>query len=150
MPPILLCWPPTSEEDVGGMAVESEPSLQFFSKLHYVYIWTCKLASSKTSWWVCRMRVLWFSLRILLEDSRQGKLSNRKAQKPLLSSTARRHPSTSPLCSCRPQWQTVWVPGTESWRRPARPLWSPLQCGDPTVLSLWNPGPRPCSPTLGE
>jgi len=27
MPPILLCWPTTSELDVGGMAVETEPSL---------------------------------------------------------------------------------------------------------------------------
>ena len=26
MPPILLCWPTTSEVDVDGMAVEVEPS----------------------------------------------------------------------------------------------------------------------------
>ena len=26
--PILLCWPMTSKVDVGGMAVEVEPSLQ--------------------------------------------------------------------------------------------------------------------------
>jgi len=26
MPPISLCWPMTSEEDVGVMAVEVEPS----------------------------------------------------------------------------------------------------------------------------
>src|SRR5258705_6482325 len=29
MPPILLCWSTTSEADVGGMAVEVEPSLQY-------------------------------------------------------------------------------------------------------------------------
>ena len=29
MPPILLCWPTTSEADVGGMAVEVEPSHQY-------------------------------------------------------------------------------------------------------------------------
>ena len=28
MPPILLCWPATSEEDVGGMTAEVEPSQQ--------------------------------------------------------------------------------------------------------------------------
>jgi len=28
MPPILLCWPTTSEADAGGMAVEIEPSNQ--------------------------------------------------------------------------------------------------------------------------
>ena len=26
MPPILLCWPTTSDVDVGGMAVEAEAS----------------------------------------------------------------------------------------------------------------------------
>ena len=30
MSPILLCWPITSEADVGGMAVEAEPSWQYF------------------------------------------------------------------------------------------------------------------------
>ena len=29
MPPILLCWPMTSEVDVDGMAVEVEPSNQY-------------------------------------------------------------------------------------------------------------------------
>jgi len=29
MPPILLCWPTTSEVDVGDMAVEVEPSHQY-------------------------------------------------------------------------------------------------------------------------
>ena len=29
MPPILLCWPMMSEADVGGMAVEVEPSYQY-------------------------------------------------------------------------------------------------------------------------
>jgi len=29
MPPILLCWPMTSEEDVGGMTVEGKPSQQY-------------------------------------------------------------------------------------------------------------------------
>ena len=29
MPPILLCWPTTSEVVVGGMAVEVEPSHQY-------------------------------------------------------------------------------------------------------------------------
>ena len=28
MPPMLRCWPTTSEVDVGGMAVEVEPSRQ--------------------------------------------------------------------------------------------------------------------------
>ena len=32
MPPILLCWPMTSEVDVGGMAVEVEPSRQYSVK----------------------------------------------------------------------------------------------------------------------
>ena len=27
---ILLCWPTVSEADVGGMAVEAEPSCQYF------------------------------------------------------------------------------------------------------------------------
>ena len=29
VPPILLCWPMMSEADVGGMAVEVEPSHQY-------------------------------------------------------------------------------------------------------------------------
>ena len=29
MPPILLCWPPTSEVDVGSIAAEVEPSHQY-------------------------------------------------------------------------------------------------------------------------
>ena len=32
MHPILLRWPTTSEEDVGGMAVEFEPSHQYAVK----------------------------------------------------------------------------------------------------------------------
>jgi len=32
MPLILLCWPTTSEADVGGMAVEVEPSRQYSVK----------------------------------------------------------------------------------------------------------------------
>ena len=28
MPPVLLCWPMMSEADVGGMAVEDQPSHQ--------------------------------------------------------------------------------------------------------------------------
>ena len=31
MPSILLCWPMTSESDVCGMAVEVEPSHQYFA-----------------------------------------------------------------------------------------------------------------------
>ena len=31
MPPILLCWPTTSEADVGGTAIEAEPSHQYFT-----------------------------------------------------------------------------------------------------------------------
>ena len=30
MPPILLCWSTMSEVNVGGMAVETEPSNQYF------------------------------------------------------------------------------------------------------------------------
>lgn len=26
IPPMLLCWPMSSEEDVGGMAIKAEPS----------------------------------------------------------------------------------------------------------------------------
>ena len=33
MPPVLLCWPTTSEVDVGDMAVEDEPSRQYSVKL---------------------------------------------------------------------------------------------------------------------
>lgn len=33
MPPIALCWP-TSEMDVGGMAVEIEPSHQYSVELY--------------------------------------------------------------------------------------------------------------------
>ena len=29
MPPILLCWPTMSEVDVGGIAIEFEPSRQY-------------------------------------------------------------------------------------------------------------------------
>ena len=29
MPPILFCWPTTSEADIGGMAVETEPSQKY-------------------------------------------------------------------------------------------------------------------------
>ena len=29
MPPVLLCWPTTSEAYVGGMAVEVDPSRQY-------------------------------------------------------------------------------------------------------------------------
>ena len=29
MPPILLCWPTTSEVDVGDMVVKTEPSHQY-------------------------------------------------------------------------------------------------------------------------
>ena len=29
MPPVLLCWPMTSEAGAGGMAVEVEPSCQY-------------------------------------------------------------------------------------------------------------------------
>jgi hypothetical protein len=32
MPPILLCWPTTSEANVIGMAVEIEPSRQYCVK----------------------------------------------------------------------------------------------------------------------
>jgi len=35
MPPILLCWPKMSEEDVGGMEVEVEPS-------HYFTVFCCR------------------------------------------------------------------------------------------------------------
>ena len=36
MPPILLCWPTTSEADVGGMAVDVEPSADI--PLHFVAV----------------------------------------------------------------------------------------------------------------
>ena len=38
MPPILLCWPITSEADVGGMSVEVEPScnLMIFSGIVFL------------------------------------------------------------------------------------------------------------------
>ncbi len=36
MPPILLCWPMMSEVDVGGMAVEVEPSPSI--PLHFVAV----------------------------------------------------------------------------------------------------------------
>jgi len=32
MPPILLCWPTTSEADVGDMAVEVKPSRRYSVK----------------------------------------------------------------------------------------------------------------------
>jgi hypothetical protein len=32
MPPILLCWPKTSEADVGDMAIEAEPSRHYSIK----------------------------------------------------------------------------------------------------------------------
>ena len=32
MPPILLCWPTTTEADVGDMTVEVEPSQQYSIK----------------------------------------------------------------------------------------------------------------------
>jgi len=36
--PILLCWPATSEMDVGGMAVEAERSQQYSVTLCYCAI----------------------------------------------------------------------------------------------------------------
>ena len=36
MPPILLCWPTTSEVDVGGMAVEVEPSHHVVCRLLFI------------------------------------------------------------------------------------------------------------------
>ncbi len=36
MPPILLCWPVMLEVDVGGMAVEVEPSHQYVPLLFVV------------------------------------------------------------------------------------------------------------------
>ena len=35
MPPIVLCWPTMSEADVGGMAVEIEPSCEYSVKFCY-------------------------------------------------------------------------------------------------------------------
>ena len=35
MPLILLCWPSMWEEDVGGMAVKVEPSLQYSIKFYF-------------------------------------------------------------------------------------------------------------------
>jgi len=32
IPPVLLCWPTTSEADVGDMAVEVEPSCHYSVK----------------------------------------------------------------------------------------------------------------------
>jgi len=37
MPPFLFCWPTTSEADVGGMAVEVEPSTNI--PFHFVAMW---------------------------------------------------------------------------------------------------------------
>ena len=34
MPPVLLCWPMTSQVNVGGMAVEVESSCQYLVMLH--------------------------------------------------------------------------------------------------------------------
>ena len=34
MPPVLLSWPITSEADVGGSAVEVEPSHQYLVPCH--------------------------------------------------------------------------------------------------------------------
>ena len=36
IPPILLCWPTTSEADGGGMAIEAEPSQQH--PVHFVTV----------------------------------------------------------------------------------------------------------------
>jgi len=36
MPPIVLCWPTTSEADVGGTLVEAEPS---YIALNFVAVW---------------------------------------------------------------------------------------------------------------
>ena len=30
LPPMLICWPMTSQAGVGGMAMEAEPSHQYF------------------------------------------------------------------------------------------------------------------------
>ena len=41
MPPILLCWPTTSEVDAGGMAEEVEPSRQ------YSFTFRCHVTDSR-------------------------------------------------------------------------------------------------------
>ena len=43
MLPTLLCWPTVSEVDVGGMAVEVEPSCQYFS------MFCCQMAAEGQS-----------------------------------------------------------------------------------------------------
>jgi len=46
MPPILQCWPITSEADVGGMAVEAEPPYQ-----HCVTCCCCMTNGSRGAVW---------------------------------------------------------------------------------------------------
>jgi len=36
MPPILFCWPTTSQTDIGGTAVEFEPEFPPIS--HYIFL----------------------------------------------------------------------------------------------------------------
>ena len=60
IPPILLCWPTTSEADVGGMAIEVEPSHQYCYILLPCDRWQQK--GSLTEWhltWKCVRIPLW-------------------------------------------------------------------------------------------
>jgi len=48
MPPILLCWPKMSEEDVGGMEVEVEPSILY--PITVVAMWQITAEGQSDSW----------------------------------------------------------------------------------------------------
>ena len=55
MPPILLCWPTTSEADYGGMTAEVEPSCQY-SITFYCYVTVGRGGAVLTTWcltWKC-------------------------------------------------------------------------------------------------
>jgi len=47
MTPIILCWPTTSEADVGNVAVEVEPSRQYFLNFVAVQQMTAEGQSDK-------------------------------------------------------------------------------------------------------
>ena len=87
MPPILLCWPVMSEVDVGGMAVQVEPSHQYSVTFRYRVtdgsrgaawhngIWYRSVYEANVCYWIppCRKNgTHWHSL-MLAEDSRKTK-----------------------------------------------------------------------------
>ena len=47
MPPVLLCWPILLEMDVGGTAVEVEPSCQYSIAFFYHATWQKRRQSDK-------------------------------------------------------------------------------------------------------